>query len=259
MAGPAKSSFIWFDHMTGDLEEAAAFYSKVVGWDVHDSGMPGMRYLLFGKDGKDIGGMMSWSSIGLTKPASWKGHLWTGDVDAEVQAVVADGGAQHRPPSDVPGVGRFAVVADPQGAEFLLFQPSHANNPPQPRPNEVGAVGWYELSTTDWKKAWQFYSGHYGWTEAQAVDMGPMGTYQTFTTGGETGGGMMNLPPEGAGNMAGPAWLFYFTVEDIGAATQRIKDHGGAITHGPAQVPGGAWIVQGTDSQGGSFALTAAK
>ena len=251
--------FIWFELMTGDLDKAVAFYGPVVGWETRDSGMPGMPYLIFGKGGKDVGGMMAWSSIGESKPTKWMGHIYTPDVDAETQAVVTDGGTLYRPPQEIPGVGRFGVVADPQGAEYLLFQPSMPVDPPSRlRPTEIGAVGWCELATTNWEKAWEFYSGHYGWTKDMAVEMGPMGTYQTFRLDSESfGGGMMNIPPGMAELMGGPAWTFYFTVEDIQAAAKRVTDAGGSITHGPAEVPGGGWILQGVDTQGGRFALTA--
>ena len=252
-----KSGFVWYELMTNDLDKAIDFYTNVVGWDVRDSGMPGMRYMMFGKDGKDVGGMMSWSSVGTEKPTRWVGHIHTANVDAETAATVADGGKQYRPPTDIPGVGRFSVVADPQGAEYMLFQPNLTEAPPRLNPMQVGAVGWRELLTTDWHKAWEFYSKHYGWTQDVAVDMGPMGTYQTFRLDEPTfGGGMMNIPP---GQPTGPAWLFYFTVEDINAAAERVKANGGTVTHGPAQVPGGGWIVQAQDSQNGNFALTASK
>ncbi len=259
MADGSANGFIWYELMTGDLDKAVEFYGTVVGWDVRDSGMPGMRYMIFGKAGKDVGGMMSWESMGQKKPTKWVGHIHTADVDAETKAVVADGGKEFRAPRDIPGVGRFSVVSDPQGAEYLLFQPNQTEVPERLAPAEVGAVGWRELATTDWQKAWDFYSSHYGWQKDMAVEMGPMGTYQTFRLDGAIfGGGMMTMPPELAAHRPGPAWLFYFTVEDIKAAAQRIEHAGGTITHGPAQVPGGGWIVQGVDTQGGSFALTAA-
>ena len=258
MSDKQASGFVWYELMTTDLDAAVAFYGKVVGWDIRDSGMPGMQYMLFGKDGKDVGGIVSWASMGMNKPPAWRGHLHTADVDAETAAVVADGGTKFRAPADIPGVGRFSVVGDPQGAEYLLFQPAPAEPPARLGPSEVGSVGWNELATTDWESAWTFYSKHYGWTADMAVDMGPMGTYQTFTTaGGMSGGGMMTLPPFLVDKGQPPAWLFYFTVDDIQAARQRVLDSGGVVTHGPAQVPGGAWILQGTDPQGGSFAVTA--
>ena len=180
-------------------------------------------------------------------------------MDAETAAIVADGGQQLRPPQAIPGVGRFSAVSDPQGAEYLLFEPGQGQMPTRLEQNEVGAVGWHELATTDWERAWEFYSTHYGWTKNMAVDMGPMGTYQTFMLDGMQGGGMMSIPAELAAKRGEPAWLFYFTVDDIKAAAERVTENGGSITHGPAQVPGGAWILQGIDSEGGGFAVTAAK
>ncbi len=260
MADQAKHGFIWYENMTQDLDKAVAFYRDVVGWDVRDSGMPGMRYMIFGKDGKDVGGMASWAEMGQPgKQPRWLGHIFTPDVDAETAAVVADGGTRYRPPSDIPGVGRFSVVADPQGAEYLLFQPNGGQAPPRLAPMEEGAIGWRELSTTDWQKAWEFYSKHYGWTKLDAVDMGAMGTYQTFQLDDTSGGGMMSLPPEMARQTSGPAWLFYITVDDIHQAASRVQEQGGTITHGPTPVPGGSWILQATDAQGGAFALTAAR
>ena len=256
MSETQAGGFIWYELMTTDLDAAVAFYGAVVGWDIRDSGMPGMRYMIFGKDGKDVGGMVAWSSMGMDKPAGWKGHIHTTDVDAATNAVVADGGTEFWAPTEIPGVGRFSVVGDPQGVEYLLFQPNQAETRPRLQPQEVGAAGWNELTTTDWEKAWAFYSRHYGWTADVAVDMGPMGTYQTFSTS-TSGGGMMTMPPFLAEKGMKPAWLFYFTVDDIKAAAQRVTDNGGTVTHGPSPVPGGAWILQGTDPQGGAFAVTA--
>ncbi|MGI4757686.1 MAG: VOC family protein [Janthinobacterium lividum] len=251
------SGFIWYELMTSDTAAAAAFYGKVVGWDVRDSGMPPEgQYLLFGKDGKDVGGIMAWKSIGMDLPTTWRGHIYTADVASAAAALVRDGGKQVKPVQHMPGVGRWGIVDDPQGANYLLFQPEPTDAPQRLQPNEVGAVGWHELGTTDWEAAWKFYSEHYGWTKGMAVDMGPMGTYQTFMAG-DQGGGMMNLPPFAIDKGAKPGWLYYLTVDSIQAAKQRVLDGGGTVTHGPAQVPGGAWILQGTDPQGGAFALTA--
>ncbi len=251
------SGFIWYELMTNDIDAAVAFYGKVVGWDIRDSGMPPVgQYLLFGKDGKDVGGIMSWKSIGMDLATTWRAHVHSTDAASEAAAVVRDGGKQQRPVQTMPGVGSFAVVSDPQGAEYLLFQPEPADDPQRLRPDEVGAVGWHELGTTDWEAAWTFYSEHYGWEKGMAVDMGPMGTYQTFMAG-DQGGGMMNLPPFLLDKGHKPGWLYYITVDSIQAAKQRVLDGGGSITHGPAEVPGGAWILQGVDPQGGAFALTA--
>src|SRR6201996_1796888 len=116
--------FVWYELVTNDMEKAVAFYSKVVGWDVRDSGMPGMQYMLFGKDGKDVGGMMTWAGAGAPEmPPEWMGHIHTAKLDEELEAVTADGGTIVKPAQDIPGVGRFAVVLDPQKVKHLLFEP----------------------------------------------------------------------------------------------------------------------------------------
>ena len=252
------SGFIWFELMTTDVEKAAAFYGPVVGWETRYSGNPGPPYLIFGKDGKDVGGMMSWTSVGQNKPTKCMGHIYTADVDAATRAVVADGGTLYRPPQEIPGVGRFGVVADPQGAEYLLFQHSPMEMPARGGPAEPGSMAWCELATTDAEKAWAFYSKHYGWTADEAFHMGPIGTYQTFRLDRETsGGGMMNMPAGLEEPMGGPAWSFYFQVDDIQATAERVQAAGGTVTQGPMQVPGGGWVLRGVDPQGGAFALLA--
>jgi hypothetical protein len=85
--------------------------------------------------------------------------------------------------------------------------------------------------------------------------MGPVGTYQTFTTKGQQAGGMMKKMAE----EPAPHWLYYITVDAIDAAGDRVKSAGGKVVHGPVQVPGGSWIVNGLDPQGAMFALVAPK
>ena len=251
------SGFIWYELMTKDMDAAISFYEKVVGWSVHDSGMPGMRYEMFGMNGKDVGGIMDWKSVGAEMPTEWMAHIHTADVDRETAAVVADGGSEIQPPKDIPGVGRFSVVGDPQGAKYLLFQPNGATAPPRLGQNEVGNVGWHELITSDWKKAWDFYSKHYGWQKDYAMDMKELGLYQTFrTTSDRYTGAMMNTPPFIPDKT--PGWLFYFQVEDVGDAAKRVAVLGGQITQGPMDVPGSR-IAQAIDPQGGRFALVAAR
>jgi uncharacterized protein len=250
--------FIWYELCTNDMNKAVAFYKKVVGWDVRDSGMPGMTYMLFGKGGKDVGGMMTWAGAGASAlPPVWMGHIHTADLDNELKAVSADGGTILKPAQVIPGVGRFAVVRDPQSATYMLFEPGQREVPPRLDQMAAGNVGWHELLTDDAGKAFDYYAKHYGWQKDYAHDMGPMGVYQTFRTDQPRySGGMMNR--EGPGMPADiPAhWKFYFTVEDIEAAHKTVVEAGGNVTIPPMDVPGGSRVMQGIDDQGGHFALT---
>jgi predicted enzyme related to lactoylglutathione lyase len=256
-----EGTFVWYDLMTADLDAALTFYSAVLGWEATDSGMPGpTRYMLVHGSGQPVGGAMQLTSDMNAAGArtGWMGHIFTSDVDARAEAIKAAGGAIHRPPTDIPGVGRFAVVADPYGAVFSLF----ANAPQYPmRPvlpmGTLGHVGWRELHAGDGPKAFDFYAGQFGWKKDTAVDMGPMGVYQTFTPaeGPPAIGGVMTKPAE----MPAPMWLFYFGVDAAGAAVDRAKAAGGQLLMGPAEVPGGGWIAQFLDPQGGMFAVVSDK
>jgi predicted enzyme related to lactoylglutathione lyase len=248
-------SFFWYELMTTDMDAAEAFYRDVVGWEGEPwGGGPGSQYTVMNIGGKPVSGVMPLpeeAGTGGGRPA-WLGHIHAGDVDAATEGVRQAGGAVHRAPADIPGIGRFSVVADPQGAIFMLFKPTGGDNPPAPAMTP-GHIGWHELYATDWSKAFDFYAGQFGWTKAQAVDMGAMGTYQTFAAGGEAIGGMMDKPA----HIPSPVWLFYFNVPAIDAAAADVEAGGGHVLVGPIQVPGGGWIVQCTDPQGAMFALLA--
>jgi predicted enzyme related to lactoylglutathione lyase len=154
-----------------------------------------------------------------------------------------------RAAADIPGIGRFAVVADPSGAMLHLFK---AATPAQPAAySAAGHIGWRELHATDWPKAFEFYRALFGWSKGSDFDMGAMGRYQQFTIGGVAAGGMFNSPAA----QPLPFWLYYFGVDDIDAATARATAGGGKILNGPHQVPGGGWITQAADPQGARFAL----
>ena len=162
------------------------------------------------------------------------------------------GGHVHRGPEDIPAVGRFAVVSDPQGALIYLFK-GLGEAPTALPPSTPGTIGWRELHAADWEAAFGFYAMLFGWTKGDALDMGPMGTYQLFAIGGVMAGGMMTRMDPGHA----PSWLYYFNVADIDGAIGRVKEHGGQIVHGPSQVPGGSWIAHGLDPQGAMFAVVA--
>jgi predicted enzyme related to lactoylglutathione lyase len=247
-----QGAFIWYDLMTTDMPAAESFYGSVVGWRAEDSGMPGHAYTLLKAGDRPAGGMMALppESAQNGVPPCWTGYVAVGDVDAAAAAFAADGGTVHKAPQDIPGVGRFAVVADPQGAVLCLFRGQGEMGPP-PAPGAPGFVGWHELMTSDLEAGFAFYAKHFGWTKAEAMDMGPMGVYQIFAHNGVAIGGMMTRPP----HVPVSYWGFYFNVPKIKEAMGKVTAGGGEILHGPTQVPGGSWIIQARDPQGAFFAL----
>ena len=247
------ANFCWYELMTSDPDAAASFYSHVVGWSAADAGHEHMRYTIFSAD-RPVGGVMAFPGGGCEgepKPG-WIGNIEVADVDVAAARLEQAGGQVHCAPSDIPTVGRFAMVSDPQGAAFVLFKPLPERRHPAPAPMTLGHVGWHELHAKDGQAAFDFYSAQFGWTKADALDMGPMGTYQIFSAGALPVGAMMTSP-----DFPRPAWLFYFVVDAIEPAIERIRSGGGRILNGPMEVPGGAFIVQAEDPQGAMFALVA--
>jgi predicted enzyme related to lactoylglutathione lyase len=249
--------FVWYELTTTDAAAAEAFYAKVVGWTLQDSGQPAMKYTLLLSGELPVAGLMALPKEACDAGAQpgWTGYVGVDDVDTYAGRVTKAGGRIHMAPTDIPNVGRFAMVADPQGAVFSLFQPSSDMPRPAHDPMKPGLVGWHELMAVDGDKAFGFYADLFGWTKAEAIDMGAMGRYQLFTAGKDAIGGMMTKPAE----MPIPFWNYYFQVDAIGLAMERLKAGGGKVINGPMEVPGGAWIVQGLDPQGAMFSLVSAK
>ncbi len=249
------SRFVWYELMTTDPAAAAGFYGRVMGWSAKDSGLADRSYTILSAADVPVGGLMAippHAAQGGAGPG-WMGYIGVDNVDTVASRLTKAGGTIHRAAEDIPGVGRFAVVADPQGAPFALFTGGPGEEAPQPAAGTPGRTGWHELHSTDWQTAFAFYSGLFGWTKAEAHDMGAMGVYQIFAIDGVGAGGMFNHQ-----DLAGhPFWLFYFTVADIQEAAGRVTGNGGRILNGPMEVPGGSMIVHCADPQGAMLALVA--
>jgi len=245
------ASFIWYELMTSDPEAAKTFYTQVVGWETEAFGSD-QSYTLLKANGRGIGGIMGTPDDAAAAGARplWFGYIGVQDLASALRGLTGAGGSIHKEMGYIPGVGRIAMVTDPQGAALMLIQPAGEDQPPVD-PMQPGHAGWHELHTSDWEAAFAFYSGQFGWAKDQGLDMGPMGTYQLFTAGGgNTIGGMFN-----ANTFGRPAWLYYFVVRNIDEAAERVRSSGGEVLNGPMEVPGGAWIIQCRDPQGAMFAL----
>jgi len=244
-------SFIWYELMTPDVDGAKAFYAAVTGWTMSAFEGSGMPYTIVSAGTHGIGGIMALPADDA--PPGWFGYIGVGDTDAMARRIAGAGGRVLREPDDIPSVGRFAVVADPGGAAFMLLTPlPRDNEPSKPDPGTPGTVGWHELYAGNGEAAaFAFYSNLFGWTTVEEMDMGEMGKYRIFAIDGAQAGGMMDKPPQ----VPASAWGFYINVDGIDAAIERITANGGKVSMGPHEVPGGSWIVQATDPQGIYFAL----
>lgn len=247
--------FVWCELMTTDTAAATAFYRAVIGWNAREAGLPDRHYIVLNAGEAGVGGLMELPASARAAGArpGWIGYIAADDVDAMAARVKEAGGRIHHAAEDIPGIGRFAMVADPQGAAFVLFKGMESGQEPPASAMTPGHVGWHELQAAEWESAFAFYSELFGWTKGEGIDMGPMGTYQLFAIGGVQAGGMMTR----ADATRPPFWLYYFNVDEIGAAVARVKEAGGQVVHGPQQVPGGSWIAQCLDPQGALFAVVA--
>jgi predicted enzyme related to lactoylglutathione lyase len=230
----------------------------VVGWTAEDTGPKGNGYILFNAQGQGVAGLMNIPEEAAKHGArpGWMGYIAVDDVDEAANRLKQEGGQVVRGPIDVPGIIRFAVVTDPQGAAFMIAKATPPQSAPSPLPiGTQGTIGWRELYANDWKTVFPFYEKMFGWTKADAIDMGPMGTYQLFAAGAQPIGGMMTKPPQ----VPAAHWGFYINVPEIDAGAARITAGGGKILNGPVEVPGGQWVVNAMDPQGAAFSLVAPK
>lgn len=252
-------SFIWYELMTPDPDASKAFYDAVVGWAIepHPSGEMDYRMISI-PGGGNAGGVMRLSTEMQDHGArpGWLGYLGVNDVDAMVSAVEQHGGKTLMPAHDLPGVGRFAMIADPQGAPLYIMKPT-------PPPGQEGAdsdvfsvdqpmhVRWNELATADPEAAIHFYQQHFGWHQQGDMDMGAMGKYRFLQHGGVGIGAVMAKPPQ----MPVSMWSYYIGVDDIDRAATAVTEGGGKILHGPVEIPGGEFSLNAMDPQGASFGL----
>lgn len=248
-----RGRFLWYEYMTTDVERAKAFYTSVAGWGVQSWGAPDQPYDMWTVGGRAIGGLMK-TPAGAPPQSQWMGYIGTPDVDATTARAVVLGAKILMPVTEIPTVGKFSVIADPQGATFLGFTPyPPAKEPPPPPPAPaVGDMAWHELATTDVAGALGFYRDLFGWTAGDAMDMGPAGIYQLFGLGSTRLGGIYLKPKE---MTAPPGWLYYIRVASIEGAMALVKQHGGQVLMGPHDVPGGDRIAMCLDPMGAPFAL----
>lgn len=246
--------FVWYELMTTDTKAALAFYTEVVGWKAQEwpDGDPANPYTMFVSGQGPLGGVfpLPEDAKKMGAPPHWMAHVQVEDVDATVAKVKSLGGKVYVEPNDVPKVGRFSVIADPQGGSISVFKPANAMPPRDV--SKAGEMTWHELMTSDHAAAFKFYSDVFGWRKVDEMDMGPMGTYLMFGPGENACGGMMTNPKDA---QMPTAWLYYIHVDDLDAAIQRSTKMGARVLNGPMDIPGGERVAQLMDPQGAAYAL----
>jgi predicted enzyme related to lactoylglutathione lyase len=252
--------FCWYDLITTDPAAAKRYYPKLFNWKVEPFpfATPDQPYDMWSVGGSTLGGVGKLSELQRSRgiPPNWVASVHVDNLDQTASKATSLGGRVVMAPMDIPETGRYAVITDPQGAAIALFE---SNGPFEGFDGTatLGRPSWHELMTTDYKRAFEFYSALFGWERIDEVDMGPLGMYFEYGQNGQMYGGMYNRTPE-MGAMH-PFWLPYFHVKDVQASTEAAKKAGGFVQQGPMEVPGGSWIVVMGDPQGAAFAMHAAK
>ena len=262
----AQGRPIWYELMTPDPAAVAPFYSATLGWNIPTEGhdMPnGSQYREIGRaDGGFAGGVLTLTD-GMRQGGArtgWMTYFHVGDVDAAVAKASSLGATVHMPPTTMDGVGRMAMLADPQGAPLYLMDPTPPPDNPDAQSDvfEAKAPGhawWNELQTPDEPASTAFYKALFGWSADQAMPMGDKGDYRFIEQGGEPIGAINPWMAEGTP----VSWLPYFGVADIDAARAAAQSSGGTITHDVHEVPGGDFIFTATDPAGAPVAFVGPK
>jgi uncharacterized protein len=237
-------AFSWAELSTNDADGAKAFYTGLFGWEVDDNPMPeGGVYTLLRKGGRTAAALYQQAE---ERPVVWLSYVTVESADAAAAAVTANGGGVEVGPFDVMDVGRMAVVHDPAGAYFAVWEPRASIG--SEVVNEPGALSLNQLNTNDVEGAERFYSAVFGWRfEFVGTDDNQ---YWGIYNDDRLNAGMMPLPP---GMEAPPHWLVYFGSESVDDDAARIGELGGQVLVPPTDVPGGRFIAA-QDPQGGVFA-----
>jgi predicted enzyme related to lactoylglutathione lyase len=242
-------AFCWIELGTTDQNAAKDFYGKLFGWTFEDNESPGMTYTMFKLREKYAAACYTLDAAKMPGvPPHWMVYIATDDADASARRAGELGGKVTAPAFDVMEFGRMAVLADPQGGNFCVWQAKL--NKGIGVHNEPGAFCWGQLNTTDTAKAEAFYTGLFSW-QAKTGSGGGM-TYTEWLLGGNPIGGMMALPP---GSAPQPHWLAYFAVTDCDATAAKVTSLGGRTYVPPTAIEGMGRFAVFADPQGAVFAV----
>ena len=217
--------FVWRELMSTDPAAAKAFYGGLFGWTFEEAPMPSGSYTLIKTEQGQIGGLTDLMP-GAPPMSCWASFISVDDVDATAAKVSAHGGRLHVPPSDIPGVGRFAVFADPAGAVANLLRLADGD-PEAPERPPLHSFCWETLNTDDVPKALDFYREVIGWN----VVSGP--SNMAVFAAGETQVADVETAPPGPG----PHWLTHVVVANLGASREKAVALGGSILMGEVPIP----------------------
>lgn len=242
---PVPNGPCWAEVGTPDPEAAQRFYGELFGWRTETDS----REEMGGYTIAYVGHLPVAALVPLgeeQQPVTWFVTFAVADVDTAVERVKSGGGTVEFEAGDVPGMGRFASVADPQGAGFHLWQAKGFEG--AGLLNEPGSLGWVELMSRTPERAVDFYTTVFGWSVNASEH------YTQWGIDGADFGGMVRMddkfPPE-----VPPHWLPYFAVADVDASAATATQAGGTVLMEPTTVNGTLRIAVLRDPQGAMFGV----
>jgi predicted enzyme related to lactoylglutathione lyase len=240
----APGTFSWVDLTTDDAPAAKEFYGELFGWEYEDNEVPGGgTYTMCRMDGDYVAAIPGSTD---QAPPHWNSYVTVASADETAAKAKELGGSLFMEPFDVMEAGRMALIQDPTGAAFCVWEPRDAIG--AQLVNEPGALTWNELHTPDPAKAAEFYSGLFGWS-AEEMETGEGNpSYSVIRNGERTNGGIMD-----AQQGEPPNWVPYFVVASRDDAVARIKELGGRELFQTDMEMGR--IAVATDPQGAPFAV----
>jgi uncharacterized protein len=248
---------IWYELMTPDAGAVAPFYRATLGWEIPAEGhaMPnGAEYREIKRgDGGSAGGVLTLTPAmtgGGARPG-WMVYFHVDDVDAAVEIATGLGASVQMPPMTMDGVGRMAMIADPQGAPLYLMDPTPPPDQPDAEsdvfhPDKAGHCQWNELQTPEEPASTRFYTALLGWSAENAMPMGDKGDYR-FVEAEGAAIGAINPAMEDYMKLG---WMPYFGVTDIDTAYAAAAANGGTIHYDIHEIPGGDFIFAASDPAG---------
>ncbi len=247
--------FVWFDMMSTDVPASVKFYSQLLGWKTKEVDMGAMgKYTLIINGERDIGGFMHLDQK-HGAPSHWVAYMAVENVDAACETILGAGGKTLMPAMDIPDVGRFAVVADKEGAVFSPFKGNPASAKAESDgPPPFGDFCWHEVMSEDPAGSAAFYTKVFGYS-VKENDMGPMGIYRVLSRGEHMTCGIMQMPEMAKKGGARPHWLHYLHVADVDSSTRNAREIGAKVYSEPMDIPSIGRFSVLADPTGAVFAF----
>ena len=189
---PALGAPCWFELASTDPKRSIGFAQAVFGWSADEQGTPMGAYAFMANATAAVGAICGLPPGAEGAPSFWNAYVLVADCDASRSKAIALGATPFGEPFDVPGMGRGAMLADPGGAVFNLWQadPSAGGDLAM---FEDHSIGWIELATRDVDAAQAFYGALLGWSFKDSSNAPPGTRYSEYAAGDTHYGGLLQM------------------------------------------------------------------